>query len=144
MSFFDFSDAVELAVREAKDDASRLSARTVVGRRLFPSEVKRAGFSLMSAEEELPTVVNEPLLVIGIATWSGPDLAALDRLAQKYLWPVRQVFVLDIDDWSLDDMPQTLPGARGLKSTPFVLQYRDGALTYSGEGHDAILWLDQI
>jgi hypothetical protein len=66
------------------------------------------------------------MLVVGAASWSDPDLAALDRLAQHTR--NRDVHV----------------GVPNPKATPFVLQYKRGALTYAGDGHEATLWLDQI
>jgi len=55
-----------------------------------------------------------------------------------------QVVVFDLDYWALEDIQGTFPGAPKLKATPFVLQYTRGALAYAGDGHEAILWLDQI
>ena len=144
MRFFDFSGEVERAVIEAKDEASRLSARTETGRRVFPKAVARAGFSLMHVGEPFIPGDSEHVLVIGVATWSDPDLAALDRLAQNARDRVVKVLVLDIDDWTLDNILRTFPGARRFGSTPLVLQYKERVLTFSGEGHDAVLWLDQI
>jgi hypothetical protein len=54
------------------------------------------------------------------------------------------VAVFDIDDWASKNIPRILPDAFIFKRSPMVLQYRDGALTFSGEGPDAIMWLDEI
>jgi hypothetical protein len=142
--YFDFSDDVERAVWEARDEITRLSARTETGRRLFPMAAARAGFTLTSVGQPFVPGANEHVLVIGIATWSDPDLAALDGLAQNTRERRIKVLVLDIDDWKLDDILRTFPGAQRFRSTPLVLQYKGGVLAFSGEGHDAILWLDQI
>jgi hypothetical protein len=142
--YFDFSDDVERAFWEAQDEASRLSARTEVGRRLFPRAVARAGFQMLSAGQPFVPAPNEQVLVIAVATWSDPDLAALDELAQNTRDRRMKVIVLDIDDWKLDEILRTFPGAERFRSTPLVLLYKGGALTFSGEGHGAILWLDQI
>jgi hypothetical protein len=144
LRYFDFSDEVERAVLEARDEPSRLSARTETGRKVFPRAVARAGFSLMPVGELFVPGDSEHVLVIGVATWSDPDLAALDRLAQNTRDRIIEVRVLDIDDWTLDDILRTFSGARRFRSTPLVLQYKEGVLTFSGEGHDAVLWLDQI
>lgn len=79
-----------------------------------------------------------------MASWSDPDLAAPDRLAQRTRNRDMQVVVFDLDYWALEDIQGTFPGAPKLKATPFVLQYTRGALAYAGDGHEAILWLDQI
>ena len=83
MNFFDFSSEVERAVTEAEDETARLCARTDVGRRLFPGAVQRAGFSLLQPQEAFSSGTNEHVLVVGAASWSDPDLAALDRLPDK-------------------------------------------------------------
>jgi hypothetical protein len=98
----------------------------------------------MSAGDSFTPGASEHVLVIGAATWSDSDLAALDRLAQNSRDRTVKVLVLDIDDWSLDKILRTFPGAQRFRSTPLVLQYQGGVLTFIGEGHDAILWLDQI
>jgi hypothetical protein len=144
MSHFDFSEEVDRARAEAKDQASRLSARTEIGRKLFPGAVKRAGFFLLPAGQLFSPGASGHVLVIGVATSSDPDLAALDRLAQHLRGRDTKAFVFDIDDWGLTDILSTFPGVSRFLSTPMVAQYRDGTLTFFGEGHDAIRWLDQI
>src|SRR5215469_16994119 len=123
---------------------ARWCARTEVGRRLFPGAIERAGFWLLQPREEFRPDAGEHVLVIGAASWSDPDLAALDRLAQQTRNQNVRVVVFDIDDWQLKDIQGAFPGAPNPKATPLVLQYKRGALTYAGKGHDAILWLDQI
>lgn len=144
MNFFDFSAEVERAVAEAPDDMARWSARTDVGRRLFPSAVERAGFSLLQPQATFSPGVGEHVLVVGAASWSDPDLAALDRLAQHARNRDMHVVVFDVDYWSLEDILRAFPGVPNPKATPFVLQYKRGALTFAGGGHEAIQWLDQI
>jgi hypothetical protein len=143
-SYFDFSAEVERAVTEAVDETARWCARTDVGRRLFPGAVERAGFFLLQASAAFSPGANGHLLVVGAASWSDPDLAALDRLALQSRSRDVQVVVFDVDFWPLEEILQAFPGAPQFKATPFVLQYKHGALTYAGDGHDAILWLDQI
>jgi hypothetical protein len=82
VNFFDFSDEVQRAATEASDDLKRWGARTEVGRRLFPDAVERAGFSLLQPRAALSQGASEHVLVVGAASWSDPDLAAPDRLAQ--------------------------------------------------------------
>ncbi len=144
MSFFDFSAEVQRAVTEASDDTARWSARTEVGRRLFPGAVERAGFSLLQPRAALSPGASEHLLVVGAASWSDPDLAALDRLAQHTRNRDVYVVVFDVDYWPPEDILRAFPGAPNPKATPFVVQYKRGALTYACDGHEAILWLDQI
>jgi hypothetical protein len=143
VKYFDFSIEVERAREDARDDAERLSARTEVGRKLFPGAVRRAGFELFTADQEVPWVDGR-LLVIAAATWSNPDLEALDQLAQNVEGRSLRVLVLDVDDWSLASLRRSFPGVRPPRITPLVIFYQDGELIYSGEGRDAVLWLDQI
>lgn len=144
VSFFDFSAEVERAVTEASDDTSRWCARTEVGRRLFPGAVERAGFSLLQPASAFSPGAREHVLVVGAASWSDPDLAALEKLAEQTRNRDVPVVVIDVDDWRLEDILRAFPGAPNPKATPFVLQYKRGALTYAGDGHEAVLWLDQI
>lgn len=144
MRLFDFSGEVERAVWQANDEASILSARTEVGRKLFPGAAAQAGFSLLRVGEPFLVSPDEQVLVIGVATWSDPDLATLDRVAERTLDKAARVVVFDIDDWTLDEIVRVFPGVQQFKSTPLVLQYREGALTFCGDGRDGIRWLDQI
>ena len=100
MSFFDFSDEVERAIWEAKNEASRLSARTTIGRIRFPNAVARAGFSLLKPRQSFLPSAHQYVLVIGVATWSDPDLAALEKLAKDSRNRDVEVMVFDIDYWS--------------------------------------------
>lgn len=83
MSFFDFSAELRRAVTEAPDEATRWCARTEIGRPLFPRAVGRAGFSLLQPQSVFSPGACEHVLVVGAASCSDPDLAALDRLAQQ-------------------------------------------------------------
>jgi len=144
VGFFDFSAEVELAVTEASEETARWCARTEVGRRLFPGAVERAGFSPLQPWSAFSPGASENVLVVGGASWSDPHLAALDRLAQHTRNRDVHVVVFDVDYWPLEDVMRAFPGAPSPKTTPFVLQYKSGALTYAGDGQEAILWLDQI
>jgi hypothetical protein len=144
LELFDFSDEVERAVHDATDDASRLSARTLTGRKLFPHAVVRAGFSLMQPGDPLVAGGGEHVIVVAVSTWSDPDLATLEELARNVRNRPVRVLVRDTDDWGLADVLRTFPGAKRFLSTPFVLQYKGGALTFSGEGPEARFWLGQI
>ena len=135
---------MQRAVVEAPDEMARWCARTEVGRRLFPGAVDRAGFWLLRPREGFRPDSGEHVLVIGAASWSDPDLAALDRLAQQTRNQNVRVVVFDVDDWQLKDIQGAFPGVPNPKATPFVLQYKRGALTYAGDGPAAILWLDLI
>jgi hypothetical protein len=142
MSFFDFSADVERAMREARDEASRLSAKTTVHRAQFPSAAWRAGFEFLSKGDKFEPEKHH--VVIGAATWSDPDLDALEIVARTAHSQAIRVSVFDIDDLSFDEMLTEFPGIRRFKRTPVVLQYRGGKLTYFGEGPDAVLWLRQL
>jgi hypothetical protein len=86
----------------------------------------------------------DQVLVIGVATWSDPDLIALERLAKYLRGRNVKVVVFDVDDWRLSEILKTFPGAHGFKTTPFVIQYRFGEISFTGEGHAAVLWLHQF
>jgi hypothetical protein len=144
MRFFDFSDAVERAVREAQDDVSRLCARTTIGRQRFPDAAAKAGFSMLAPGQLLSPSSDDHVLVVGIATWSDPDLAALDRLAVDSQNREVKVVVFDVDDWSLSDILSTFTNVKQIHATPVVFQYRNSQLTFQGEGRDAALWLEQF
>jgi hypothetical protein len=144
MSFFDFFDEVERAIREASGDASRLSARTTIGRMRFPGSVARAGFSLLRPGQPFSPSTHDHVLVVGVATWSDPDLAALEKLAVDPRGRNVEILVFDIDDWSLTDILATFPGIAKFTETPVVLQYRDSEVTFQGEGRVGTLWLGQF
>jgi hypothetical protein len=142
MRFFDFSEDVNRAVQEATDQCSVLSAKTTVHRMKFPNAVRRAGFQyLPSGGSFFPGHYD---LVIGVAPWSDPDLAALEDLASQATSRAARVTIFDIDELSFPEMLQILPGMRRFVRTPVVIQYKEGEPTYYGEGHDAVLWLRQI
>src|SRR5215467_7301148 len=109
MGFFDFSDAVDHAIWDAKDDVSRLSARTTVGRQEFPGAAAKAGFLLLAPGQGFSTGAHSHVLVIGAATWSDPDLAVLDKVAADSQHRDVKVVVFDVDDWSLSDILATFP-----------------------------------
>ncbi|HEV3330372.1 MAG TPA: hypothetical protein VG096_05285 [Bryobacteraceae bacterium] len=144
MSFFDFSDEVGRATREAKDDVSRLSARTTIGRMRFPDSVARAGFSLLTPGRPFSPAAYDHVLVVGVATWSDPDLATLEKLAADSDGRDVKIVVFDLDDWSLGDILGTFPGVAKFKATPVVLEYRGSDLALQSEGRDATLWLDRF
>jgi hypothetical protein len=54
------------------------------------------------------------------------------------------VVVFDVDYWPLEDILRAFPGAPSPKATPFVLHYKRRSLIYACDGHEAILWLDQL
>ena len=142
MPYFDFSEEVRRAVSEAIDLPSRLSAKTTVHRARFAGAAIRAGFELLCRGSRFRPGKCD--LVIGAAPWSDPDLAALEGLALIALSGRLRISVFDIDDIPFPEMKAMLPGIRLFLRTPVVLQYRDGELTYFGQGHDAVLWLRQL
>jgi hypothetical protein len=79
MSFFNFAEDVERALRDAADEASRLSAKTAVHRANLPAAVERAGFRYLTAGGSFSPGNHD--LAIGVAAWSDPDLATLEELA---------------------------------------------------------------
>lgn len=142
MSFFDFSEDVAKARAQAEDLASQLSAKTTVHVAKFPAAVKRAGFNFLSKGSSFVPGVYD--LVIGAAPWSDPDLAVLEDVAAHARAATPRISVFSVDDIGFSEMVSLLPGLRMFGRTPVVLQYRNGILTYFGDGHDAVLWLRQI
>jgi hypothetical protein len=112
VSFFDFSAEVQRAVTEAPDDTTRWCVRTEIGRRLFPGAVERAGFFLLQPRAAFSPAASEHVLVVGAASWSDPDLVALDRVAQHTRNRNVHVVVFDVDCWPLEDILRAFPGRR--------------------------------
>ncbi len=121
MQFFDFSERVRRAWDEAEDEATRLSAKTTVHRAEFPMAVKMAGFELLCCGDSF--ALGEHDLVIGVAPWSDPDLAILDRLVAVVQDRNVRVTAFDIDALTYADMVRLLPGMRMFIHTPVVLHY---------------------
>jgi hypothetical protein len=144
MTYFDFTDEIHRSLAEAKDEPTKWSVRTTVGRQLFPRAVELAGFRFLPEGSSLVPASFENVLVIGIATWSDPELRALEKLAPVILQSPAPVFVYDIDDWSLERIQDVMPGATKMLGTPIVAQYTRGRLSYFGYGDDAMRWLDQF
>jgi hypothetical protein len=142
MRFFDFSADVERAVLEAEDEPSRWSAKTTVHHAKFPAAVRRAGFSVLARGCSFVPGAHD--LVIGVAPWSDPDLDALEDLVAHARSGRARISVFDVDELTLSEMIRLFPGFHQFIRTPAVLQYRDGRLTYFGQGHDAVLWLRQL
>ena len=111
VSFFDFSEEVRRTVSGADhDDATRLTARTTVGRAQFPRAVSEAGFTLLKPGQLFSPATFKDVLVVCVTTWSDPDLALLETLAK--VSRELAVFVVDLDDWSLQDILKDLPRNR--------------------------------
>lgn len=142
MSFFDFSEDVDRAVHEATDEVSRLSAKTTVHRANLRGAVIRTGFCYLPSGSFFSPGNHD--LVIGVAPWSDPDLAALEGLVSQAWSRSIRVTVFDIDELSFPEMLRLLPGMRRFMHTPVVIQYIHRDPAYYGEGHDAVLWLRQL
>jgi hypothetical protein len=99
---------------------------------------------LLAPGQGFSTSIHAHVLVVGVATWSDPDLTALDKVAADSLHRDVKVVVFDVDDWSLSDILGTFPNVTPVRATPIVFQYRDSRLTFQGDGADAMLWLDQF
>jgi hypothetical protein len=142
MRYFDFAEDVTRAVREATDEAARLSAKTTVHRASLPAAVTRAGFRYLPSGGFFSPGIHD--LVIGVAAWSDADLAALEELVSNIRSCSTQVTVFDIDELSFPEMLRQFPGIHRFMDTPVVILYTERQPTYYGEGHDAVLWLRQI
>ena len=143
MKFFDFTDQIARAHAEAQDDAEKLSLRTTVGRQLFPSAAEMAGFRFLREGSSLNSSNFDRVLIVGVATWSDPDLLTLERLAAVVRGRPVPVYVFDIDDWSIERIGHVISQAPRIDGTPVAAYYQDGQLSYFA-GRDAILGLDQF
>ncbi len=124
MSFFDFTDDVARAIDEASDEASRLSAKTSVHRQRLPAAVLKADFRYLPRGGVFLPANRD--LVIGVAAWSDPDLAALEDLVLKVRSSPARVTVFDIDELSFQEMLSLFPGMRRFLHTQVVVQYEGG------------------
>jgi hypothetical protein len=106
--------------------------------------VAKAGFSLLAPGQPFSASIHAHVLVVGVATWSDPDLVVLDKLAMDSRDREVKVVVFDEDDWSLTDILTTFPNVSQFRETPIVLQYRNWQITFQGEGRNAAQWLDQF
>ena len=142
MNYFDFSEQVCEQLARTKNLEEELSARTTVGKREFPAAVKRAGLRFLGAEARAPVDSSPTALVIGIATWSDPDLEALERYVARSHSSPDDVFVFDVDDAvGLAETARVLPQAPLYMWTPVVGVYDNSRLSQFFQGKEAIAFL---
>jgi hypothetical protein len=146
MGYFDFSIDVQQAVTEAhqaKDPIACLCAKTTIHKAKFAGAIRSAGFRLLSRGDSF--VPGEHDLVIGTVAWSDPELAALENLVFHQRSGTVRISVFDLDNiCSTEDLIPLLPGIRTIRATPVVLEYRNGEITYFGQGAEALAWLRQL
>jgi hypothetical protein len=143
--YFDFESALVRRLEVATNDVERLTARTVVGKEEFRPAAGRAGLRVLQRGDnfELPA---GRCLIIGVATWSDVDIAALDSAVDRIRAGRILTWVFDIDECqSLSDMHILLPQMDMHSTrTPIFAYYVDGKLQTFGQGHDAVHWLQQL
>jgi|GEM_PF-6492114 len=137
MRYFDFTQATKEMLAKATTFEQQLSARTTVGREQFVRAVANAGLHLLGPEDSLDLGIHPDALVVGVATWSNPDMELLDATL-KYLNSRKGVFIFDVDTrLSIEDLDKVIPHCPPPMKTPVVVEYVDGALTFNASGKDA-------
>jgi hypothetical protein len=145
MRYFDFQRAVERKLASANTDEERLMARTQAGKEEFAEAARRAGLVVLSCTTE-PLLPRGRCVVVGVATWSDTDMAALDSAVLNMRRRGIEGYVFDIDDCkSPVDVQRMLPDT-GLAPTrtPVFGYYVDGRIEAFGQGADACCWLEQL
>jgi hypothetical protein len=143
--YFDFESALVRRLEAAKNEEERLMARTIVGKEEFGPAADRARLRVLQPGDHLELPVG-PYLIIGVATWSDPDIAALDSAVDRIRAGRIPTCVFDIDECqSSSDMHTLLPQTDMHPTrTPIFAYYMDGKLQTFGQGHDAVHWLQQL
>lgn len=98
MKYFDFQFALDRRLQAALGDPERWAARTAVGREEFGPAAVRAGLDVLRHGDKLSVQTRGSCLVIGVATWSDPDIAALDAAVDRIRTRQIPTWVFDIDE----------------------------------------------
>jgi hypothetical protein len=107
--------------------------------RQFPELVARSPFRLWQPGDPVPS--QGIRLLVGVATWSGYDMRLLDVTAEALARNAAKAPVVEVfntaDCGNLRDFRAYIPNLRHLFHTPAVGIWRDGQLSWSGEGYEA-------
>jgi hypothetical protein len=143
--YFDFELALVRRLKAAINDEERLMARTTVGKEEFGPAAGRAGLRVLQRGDNFELPAGQ-CLIIGVATWSDPDIEALHSAVDRIRAGRIPTCVFDIDECrSSSDMHTLLPQTDMHPTrTPIFAYYMDGELQTFGQGHDAVHWLQQL
>lgn len=127
MRYFDFTGAYVAAYAAAKTEPEKWTVQTRVGAEQFPAALKRAGIIQLHESSEKLIGSAPHVLVVGVATWSHPDLAILDDIVAITRTRDVLLLVFDIDDCrDMEDIHRFIPDADFVSHTPVIAQYREG------------------
>lgn len=77
VKYFDLESAIIRRLEAATIDMERWCVRTDAGKKVFEPAAVRAGLGVLHNGDHI-RLPEGPCLIIGIATWSDPDMIALD------------------------------------------------------------------
>ena len=98
----------------------------------------------LDQQDELNLLQNPDALVIGVATYSNPDMNFLDSFSD-FFRKRKHVFIFDIDDVrSEKDLQRKIPGGFLFTRTPVVGEYKQGLLRTFEQGSAAISHVDAL
>ena len=146
MKYFDFEAALNRRLEATVNDEERWAARTIVGKEEFAPAAIRAGLKMLHRGDRFAPPSNTASVVIGVATWSDPDVAVLDSAVDRIRARNIPTWVFDIDECqSISELQSFLPqmDMRPTK-TPVFAFYVEGHLQTCGQGSDAVHWLEQL
>lgn len=146
MKYFDFESALIRRLETAANDPERWAARTTVGKEEFGPAAERAGFRLLVTADRLTVPKWGACLVVGVATWSDPDVAVLDSAVDRIRTRQISTWVFDIDESrTVADLEAFMPEVRMRPTnTPIFAYYVDQQLQTFGQGQDTVHWLEQL
>jgi hypothetical protein len=145
VKYFDLESAIIRRLEAAPIDMERWCVRTDAGKEVFEPGAVRAGLEVLHNGDHI-RLPEGPCLIIGIATWSDPDMIALDSAVDRIHQRNIPTWVFDIDEIrSISDFETMLPQVdMPPTDTPVFGFYVDQKLQTFGKGRDAIHWLEQL
>lgn len=143
MRLFDFTSSCVFPPET--DPSTFAEVRTARGREMFPAAVLKAGWRHMKRGDAFIPEEHGVAVVIGVATWSQPELDALELLVSASREVQRAITVFDVDEIeSLDQFSKFLPNVKPKGKTPVVATYEAATLLRSFQGADALDWLHML
>jgi hypothetical protein len=143
--YFDFGSATIRRLEAATIDMERWSVRADAGIKVFEAAAIRAGLEVLHNGDHV-TLPEGPCLIVGVATWSDPDMIALDSAVDRIHQRNIPTWVFDIDECRTVAHIQTMMPQVDMqpRKPPVFGYYVDGKLQTFGEGQDAVRWLEQL
>jgi hypothetical protein len=145
MSNFDFREVANKLGAGSKNPNDIIAARNKAIEQEFPKAISKLGWHLLKRGDSFDPSQSPHVIVIGVATWSDPDLQGLELLAKQLQGKSIDVYVFDIDEClTFEQLLSLVPGISPAKQTPVVAEYRDGRLLKNFEGPEALAWMQSI